>query len=264
MADLYDFTLPATGADQLPLWDLHGLVVLLVVLPPEARSTPQTQGIQKLYGTFSGQGFVVVGVPMSGRPGTGTDFGVTFPVLAPAQVDGPTPDALFAWLHSVTPGRFGTTDVSGYTKFLIGRDGRAIARFDPTADARELIQAVRDALSVPVPAPPPRPAPVPDPVAPPDDAAIPSSDPISPADPLPHLPAVPAPSPRGVDGGEIVDAEIIDAEIVSLEADVEIVSIESDLEESSPGADLMDLAQELRIIEAESAVIEEQHRRPPE
>ncbi|MEI2718042.1 MAG: hypothetical protein V9E98_13820 [Candidatus Nanopelagicales bacterium] len=260
MADLYDFALPAAGGEKLSMWDLHGLVVLVVVLPPQARSTPQAEGVQKLYRTFSGQGLVVVGVPMSDRPGSGTDFGVTFPVMAPTPVDGPAPDPLFAWLHSELPGPYGTTDVSGYTKFLVARDGSALARFEPTADARGLIDAVQHALAAPVPAPPPRPIPV----VTPEARTAPDDTPERPVSSATHdasgrLPVLPDPTPRGADGGEIVDAEI-----VSMSAAAEITAIEADLaqEPRSVSAELMDLAQELRVIEGESAVIDEQRNRP--
>lgn len=248
--DLYQFTVNRSDGSPWDLWDLHGQVVLLVVLQAAAEPTVQTEGVERLYSMFADKGFTVVGIPKTGPAPTGSGYGVTFPVAAPMRMDDSSP--LFAWLNaSVSSGDFGATAVTGYTKFLLGRDGRASARFGPSADAKALIAAVQRELATPVPPPPPKPAP----------AAIAAPDPAVAG----HLP-VPA-APHHPDD-DIVDAELVDEEFVELQTKVSAEAVATELEtdrepSTSMGVDLLDFSDELRGIETDAQLLAERHRDNP-
>ena len=182
MPDLYEFIIRDSEGRDWEMWHLHGRVVMFTMLPGPGPA-PQTQGLDQLVGMFAADGLEVVGVPADEAAAVGHD--VAFTVSASAESSGTA--ALVSWLLDELPGPFGTRVAQGYTKFLIGRDGRPVARFEATADAKSLIRAVRDALGAAVPPAPPRSRPT---VAPPS-ALLP----------------VPLPPRRPED--DIVEAEIV-------------------------------------------------------
>lgn len=197
---------------------------------------------------------------MTGTAGVGDGYGVSFPVTAPLAASGTHPDPLFAWLTVALPDAY--PGVAGYTKFLIGRDGAALARFGPSADAKELIAAVQAALAAPVPEAPPRPAPP----APPDEApGVLPPQVAAPAATDPALLPVPAPPTPEAD---IVDAELVDdapaapADFESLQAQVDADVLAKELaadddDPTSVGADLIGLSDELRDLEIDAQLAQE-------
>ena len=261
--DLYQFTVTRSEGTPWSLWELHGRVVLLVALHPTPELTPQLTGVDKLQQAFEAAGLTVVGVPMTGAAGVGDGYGVSFPVTAPVAASGAAPDPLFAWLATALPDAY--PGVAGYTKFLIGRDGAALARFGPSADAKELIAAVQAALAAPVPEAPPRPAP-PAPPAPPVEApGVLPPQVAAPAATDPALLPVPAPPTPEAD---IVDAELVDdtpaapADFESLQAqvDADVVAKEFAADDDDPasvGADLIGLSDELRDLEIDAQLAQE-------
>lgn len=263
--DLYDVTVTRADGAAWPLWDLHGQVVLLVAVHAAAKPTPQLAGVDKLRQTFAAQGFEVVGIPTAGEAVADGDYGVSFPVAAPVRMTGADVHPLFAWLNEAAPGPGGTQVVSGYTKFLIGRDGSLVARFEPAADAKELIAAVQRELAAPVPPEPPRPA---DPVDPePQTAASgPAGQPSALEAPSPDPARLPVPAPPADPEADIIEAELVDEAAADLATQVDLERLEADLaqeQESSVGADVMDIAEELRGLEVDSQLLAEHHRDNP-
>ena len=185
MRDLYEFKIRTGDGRDRELWDLHGRVVMFTMLPGPGPA-PQTQGLDQLVAMFGADGLEVVGVPADDGAAAGHD--VVFDVIASA--DTPATAALVSWLLDELPGPFGTRVAQGYTKFLIGRDGRPVTRFEATAEAKPLIQAIRDALAAAVPPAPPRPQRS-------DGAASPSSA------------MLPVPLPPWRPEDDIVEAEIV-------------------------------------------------------
>jgi len=166
VTSIYDFTVAQPNAAPLPLWDLHGQVLLIVTLGREQRTTPQLQGVEQLAKAFGPKGLTVLAFPTPGfdqvaAPVSANALGVTFPVMTPVLDDGPQASPLFTWLSAELPGMFGTTAVPGYTKFLIGRDGAAIKRYEATAEARDLIAGIQAEIAAPIPPAPPKPQPPP-------------------------------------------------------------------------------------------------------
>lgn len=79
-----------------------------------------------------------------------TRYNVSFPVFNKIEVNGPNRAPLYEKLTQAIPPE---NIAWNFEKFLVGRDGRVIARFKPrtSPDAEELVQAIEAALAAPRP-----------------------------------------------------------------------------------------------------------------
>jgi glutathione peroxidase len=161
MATLHDFE--AKGIDGKPraLRDFSGQVAVIVNVASKCGLTPQYAGLQKLYETYRGRGLEVLGFPCNQfagqEPGTEAEvqefcslnYGVTFPLFAKIEVNGAGRHPLYAWLTAEDAQPEGAGDVKwNFGKFVVGRDGEVVARFDPRTapDDQGLVGAVERAL----------------------------------------------------------------------------------------------------------------------
>jgi glutathione peroxidase len=157
---LADFVLPGIDGWDLPLDRFAGEVVLIVNVASYCGLTPQYAGLEALFRRYNDRGFQVIGVPCNQfagqEPGTEAEiqqfctihYDVTFPMSGKIEVNGPNRHPLYAWLAG--PGSIAPGDVRwNFEKFLIGRDGRLIARFPPTVapEDPQLQQAIEKALA---------------------------------------------------------------------------------------------------------------------
>jgi glutathione peroxidase len=140
MPSFFDFTV--TGIDHEPdlLGPLRGKVVLAVNVASRCGYTPQYAGLQRLHDETAGHGFAVIGFPCnqfgSQEPGNeaeikdfcSTRYGVTFPLSAKLEVNGPNRHPLYAWLTTSAQGATGDIQWN-FEKFLIGRDGLVLRRY---------------------------------------------------------------------------------------------------------------------------------------
>jgi glutathione peroxidase len=124
------------------LADYRGQVLLVVNVASRCGFTGQYAGLEKLYQTYSGRGFAVLGFPandfMGQEPGTDAEirsfcrrtYGVTFPMFSKIAVKGKATHPLYAFLTSkeLHPEHGGAVTWN-FNKFLIGRDGAVIGRF---------------------------------------------------------------------------------------------------------------------------------------
>jgi len=159
---IYDFTLNSIDGQPTPLSTFKGKVVLLVNVASRCGFTPQYTGLESIYEKYKDRGFVIVGIPANNfggqEPGTNQEiktfctakYHVTFPMMAKVSVKGDDITPLYAFLtdksaHPDTGGEIGWN----FTKFLVGPDGRVIARFDSkvTPDSPDLTSAVEKALA---------------------------------------------------------------------------------------------------------------------
>lgn len=161
MTALHDISLTLIDGTSTDFSRFSGEVVLVVNVASECGFTPQYAGLEALYNKFREQDFSVLGVPCNQfkgqEPGTEAEiagfcqrnFGVTFPLTAKAEVHGPDQHPLYSELT-----RFGGAGEPApvqwnFEKFLVGRDGRIIARFAPAVapDSPEIIEAVQAAVA---------------------------------------------------------------------------------------------------------------------
>lgn len=138
--------------------DFAGRVVLVVNTASQCGFTPQYAGLEALYRKYKDQGFVVLGFPCNQfgqqEPGSADEiaatcqinYGVTFPVFAKTNVNGPEAHPVFQLLTAAKPGFFGPRIRWNFTKFLIGRDGKALRRFAPFTPPEKIEPFIRAAL----------------------------------------------------------------------------------------------------------------------
>jgi glutathione peroxidase len=159
---VFDFTLNSIDGQPTPLSSFKGKVVLLVNVASRCGYTPQYAGLEALYEKYKDRGFVIVGVPANNfggqEPGSNEEiktfctakYHVTFPMMAKVSVKGSDITPLYAFLtdkaaNSATGGEIGWN----FTKFLIGPDGKVLARFDSKIEpeSKELSSAIEKALA---------------------------------------------------------------------------------------------------------------------
>jgi len=159
---VYDFTLNSIVGQPTPLSTYKGKVVLLVNVASRCGFTPQYTGLESLYETYKDRGFVIIGVPANNfggqEPGTNQEiktfcsakYHVTFPMMAKVSVKGSDITPLYQFLtdKSANPDTGGEIGWN-FTKFLIGPDGKIIARFDSKVEpgSPEVTSAVEKALA---------------------------------------------------------------------------------------------------------------------
>jgi glutathione peroxidase len=132
--------------------------VLVVNTASKCGLTPQYEGLETLYERYRGRGFEVLAFPandfLGQEPGTNeeiaefctTRFSTSFPLFAKIHVKGEEIAPLYAWLtrDSGHPGEIEWN----FAKFLVGPDGRVIARFHPDVEPLDpdLVAKVEAAL----------------------------------------------------------------------------------------------------------------------
>ncbi|WP_419897388.1 glutathione peroxidase [Roseomonas sp. USHLN139] len=155
------FTLPLVLGDGRPttLEAWRGQVLLVVNTASQCGFTPQYEGLQALQRDFGPRGFSVLAFPCNQfrgqEPGSDAEiaafctsrFAVSFPVFAKVEVNGPGAHPLFQALKAAQPGLLGTRAIKwNFSKFLIARDGRVVARFAPTTRPEALRGAIEPLL----------------------------------------------------------------------------------------------------------------------
>ena len=159
-APLFSIPLKDIEGKETSLKAYQGKVMLVVNVASKCGFTPQYEGLEALWQKRRELGLVVLGFPSndfgSQEPGTeeeikafcSSKFKVTFPLFSKLHVNGPEQHPLYEALsgkNSAVPGPVKWN----FGKFLVGRDGKVIARFDSGVkpDAPELAAAIDAALA---------------------------------------------------------------------------------------------------------------------
>ena len=162
MANFHDFTAKTIDGTDKALKDYAGTVLLVVNVASQCGLTPQYEGLQKLHEQYHGRGAEVLGFPCNQfagqEPGNEpqiktfceTHYGVTFPLFAKLEVNGPGRHPLYAFLTAQATQPDGPGDIQwNFAKFVVDKRGTVVARFSPTVtpSAPELTQAIDRALA---------------------------------------------------------------------------------------------------------------------
>jgi glutathione peroxidase len=159
---IYDFTLNSIDGQPTPFSSFKGKIVLLVNVASRCGYTPQYAALESIYEKYKSRGFVIVGIPANNfggqEPGSNQEiktfctakYHVTFPMMAKVSVKGSDITPLYQFLtdktaHPETGGEIGWN----FTKFVIGPDGRVLARFDSKVepDSTQVTSAIEKALA---------------------------------------------------------------------------------------------------------------------
>ena len=158
------FTMPDIDGKERKLAEHAGKVVLMVNVASKCGLTPQYEQLQALYERFEKDGLVVLAFPANNfggqEPGTNREikafctsrYGVTFPVFAKISVKGEDQHDLYKRLTG-QPAPIGGEIKWNFTKFLVDRSGRVVARFEPRTrpDDPEVIDTIVELLRAPAP-----------------------------------------------------------------------------------------------------------------
>ena len=177
MKTVYDFTVKDRKGKDVSLSEYQGKVLLIVNTATGCGFTPHYEPLEEMYRDLREKGFEILDFPSNQFAGQapGNDdeihefctlkFGTEFPQFAKIDVNGDTAAPLFAFLAAEKPfagfgkgvknamlskfsnmnnKKFGEKAYIkwNFTKFLIDREGKVVARFEPTED----MKAVRDAV----------------------------------------------------------------------------------------------------------------------
>jgi glutathione peroxidase len=155
-SSIHEFDLNSIEGKPAPLSAYKGKIVLVVNVASRCGYTPQYKGLEALYEKYKDQGFVIAGFPAnnfgSQEPGTNEEiktfcsskYNVTFPMYSKISVAGTDKAPLYEYLTSTGGGEVKWN----FTKFLVGRDGKVIARFESKVDPEspEIVTSVEKAL----------------------------------------------------------------------------------------------------------------------
>lgn len=168
----YDISARRIDGTEESLDTFAGSALLVVNVASECGKTPQYAGLEKLYHAYRDRGFAVLGFPCNQfgaqEPGSETEildfcrsvYGVDFPMFAKIDVKGPGQHPLYRLMTAARPDRTvaeGSEPKPGqevrwnFEKFLSGRDGTVVDRFDPDIEPEDsvLTKAIEAALDKP-------------------------------------------------------------------------------------------------------------------
>ena len=161
MTTLSDFQAQALTGEEVDLGAFEGKVVLVVNTASQCGLTPQFEGLEKLYKAYHPRGLAVLGFPSNDflhqDPGTNQEigayctqnYGVTFDMFEKIVVKGWGQAPLYQYLTEKATNPAFAGDIGwNFTKFLVGRDGKVLARYksEVTPEDAKLVSALEAAL----------------------------------------------------------------------------------------------------------------------
>ena len=162
MSDLLDLPVTTLSGQPTTLGELTaGRTALIVNVASRCGLTPQYTALESLNEELTDRGFTVIGFPCNQfggqEPGTeqeiadfcSTSYGVTFPMTAKIDVNGPDRHDIYSQLTRTTDAGGEAGDIQwNFEKFLLAPDGQVVARFRPRTapDAPEVRTAIEAAL----------------------------------------------------------------------------------------------------------------------
>ncbi len=150
MADVHDFTATSLAGEEVPLKRFAGQVLLIVNTASKCGFTPQYRSLEALHRDLSPRGFSVLGFPCNQfghqEPGSAEQieqfcsdrYDVSFPMFAKVDVNGKRAHPLFTYLKRAKRGLLGSSIKWNFTKFVVDRSGKVVARHAPTTKPETL------------------------------------------------------------------------------------------------------------------------------
>jgi len=154
-SSVHEFALNSIDGKPAPLSAYQGKVVLIVNVASRCGFTPQYAGLEALYEKYKDRGFVILGFPANNfggqEPGTNEEiktfcsskYNVTFPMYSKISVKGEDKAPLYQFLTAT-----GGEIQWNFTKFLVDKNGKVVARFEPkvTPESPDVAGAIEKAL----------------------------------------------------------------------------------------------------------------------
>ena len=159
MAKIYDFQAELLEGAPIDVAANQGIVLLAENTASQCGLTPQFEGLEKLYQDYQQQGLVILGFPCnqfanqdpSSNEEIGSfcqrNYGVSFPMFAKVDVNGPTAHPLYQYLTSEAKGLLGSSIKWNFTKFLINQKGEVVKRYAPITKPEKIAKDIQRLLS---------------------------------------------------------------------------------------------------------------------
>lgn len=160
MPTAQDFSATTIKGASRSLADCAGQVMLIVNVASNCGFTSQYTGLDKLYRDHGAAGLVVLGFPCDqfGNQEPGDDeeiaqfcsltYDVSFPMYAKIEVNGGGAHPLYSWLRSERPSASGEGNIEwNFTKFLVGKDGCVVQRYEATTEPDQIRADIEAALA---------------------------------------------------------------------------------------------------------------------
>lgn len=159
---VFDFEAETLDGRPARLSEHAGKVLLIVNTASQCGFTPQYAGLEKIYQTYRERGLEVLGFPCnqfgSQEPGSAAEigafceknYGISFPMFARIEVNGENTHPLYRFLKKEKPGLLGPLGGGAikwnFTKFLVDREGKVVARYASTTRPESLANDIEKLL----------------------------------------------------------------------------------------------------------------------
>lgn len=147
---VYDFEVTDIDGKKVSLSKYKNKVLLVVNLASQCGFTPQYTELSEVFDKYSSKGFAVLGFPCNQfgkqEPGSNSQiksfaqkkYGVKFPLFAKVDVNGSGADPLFSYLKSAKGELFGNDIKWNFSKFLVDKQGKVVARYPSTTSPKQI------------------------------------------------------------------------------------------------------------------------------
>ena len=177
----YDYSVPDTKGGEVSMKEDEGKVFLVVNTATGCGFTPQYKDLEEMYEKYHDRGFEILDIPCNQFAGQtpGTDeeihefctlrYNTQFPQMKKSDVNGENELPLYTYLKGEKGFEgFGKSPMAlamsamlkkfdkdyknnpaikwNFTKFLVDRSGNVVARFEPTADMKNVAKEVEALL----------------------------------------------------------------------------------------------------------------------
>lgn len=159
MSTIYSYAARLNNGAEQHFADYQGKVLLIVNVASKCGYTPQYTALEQLYRQYKDQGLVILGFPcnqfMGQEPGDEQqiaqfctlNYEISFPLFAKIDVNGEHTHPIYRYLKSEAKGLLGSESIKwNFTKFLLGRDGKVIARYATVTKPEQIEADIRRAL----------------------------------------------------------------------------------------------------------------------
>ena len=178
---IYDYKVKKANGEDLDLNDYKGKVIMVVNTATGCGFTPQYAPIEEMYKNYHDKGLEILDIPCNqfGGQTPGSDaeihefctlhYNTTFPQMKKSDVNGENELPLYTFLKSkkgfegfpagqfkevmeqmlekIDPNWDKNPDIKwNFTKFIVDRSGNVVARFEPTADMKEVEECIKSLL----------------------------------------------------------------------------------------------------------------------
>ena len=156
---IYDFEIKDINGEKQSLKSFAGKTLLIVNVASKCGFTPQYTDLEKIYREYKDAGLEILAFPCNQfgaqEPGDALEiknfcslsYDVTFPLFSKVDVNGDNADALFTFLKDSLPGILGSKAIKwNFTKFLIDKNGKPVARYAPTDKPLDIAEDIKKIL----------------------------------------------------------------------------------------------------------------------